>query len=80
MDKSVEKSVAIRHAIGASLRPITERFTYRVRSGIAAGAKDQGWFRFFSVPSAREVLPGLNFQGKTVYDVGSYEGIFSLRG
>lgn len=80
MDRSLKLSLALRHAFGAAVRPLTDRIIYTTRSGIAAGLKRKGGFGFLSRALTEEehFYQSLNLSGKTVYDVGSYEGIFSL--
>jgi hypothetical protein len=80
MDRSVSALVALRHALGAAIRPLTNLFTYTTRSGIAAGLRRKGGLGFLprSVSDEELFYQSLTLSGKTVYDVGSYEGIFSL--
>lgn len=81
MDKNVGLRLALQHAVAASLRPITEHLVYKTRSGIAAGLKRKGGLGFMPRQVSEEerffmrMTPGL--KGKTVYDIGSYEGVFS---
>jgi FkbM family methyltransferase len=81
MDKNVSLRLAVQHAVAASLRPITEHLVYKTRSGIAAGLKRKGGLGFMPRHVSDEeqffmrLAPSL--QGKTVYDIGSYEGVFS---
>ena len=81
MDKNVNLVVALQHALAARLRPITEHLVYTTRSGIAAGLKRKGGLGFIPRQVSREeeffveIAPLL--KGKTVYDIGSYEGVFS---
>jgi hypothetical protein len=80
MDRSVMKSVGWLHAFGAAVRPLVDQITYTTRSGIAAGLKRKGGLGFLPRSLSEEELfyQSLNLSGKTVYDVGSYEGIFFL--
>jgi FkbM family methyltransferase len=80
MDHGVKMSVALQHAFGAAVRPLTNRITYVTRSGIAAGLKRNGGLGFLprSTSDEERFYQSLDLCGKTVYDVGSYEGIFSL--
>jgi len=80
MESSVKMSVALQHAIGAVVRPLTNFITYTTRSGIAAGLKRRGGLGFLprSMGEEERFYQSLNLVGKTVYDIESYEGIFSL--
>ena len=56
--------------------------TYRARRGLAKGMKRRGGLGFVprlsEEPLEETFLQGLNLRGKVVYDIGGYEGIFSL--
>jgi hypothetical protein len=80
MDSSVKMSVALQHAIGPVVRPLTNFITYTTRSGTAAGLKRRGGLGFLprSMGDEERSYQSLNLVGKTVYDIGSYEDIFSL--
>ena len=81
MDKNVGFGLALQHALAASLRPITGRLVYRTRSGIAAGLKRKGGLGFMPRQISEEEQFFMNLapslKNKTVYDIGSYEGVFS---
>lgn len=68
--------------IAAGLRPITDRITYTTRSGMAAGLRRRGGLGFLPRPESEEekffVQLAPRLRGKTVYDIGCYEGIVSL--
>jgi FkbM family methyltransferase len=53
---------------------------YTMRSGPARGLKRRGGFGFVPWPASREelFLGGLDLRGKTVFDIGGYEGIYTL--
>lgn len=55
--------------------------TYVMHHGIAKGLKRRGGFGFLPKIKQKEehvFLKNLRFQGKTIYDIGSFYGIFSL--
>jgi len=64
------------------LRPLLASTTYTVRHGLAKGLKRKGGLGFFPFPSSlskeERCLVGLNLSGATVYDVGGYEGIYTI--
>ena len=80
MEKALPFKTALVHAIGGFLRPFTERISYVTRSGMASGLRRSGGLGFLSRPISDEekFYQSLDLAGKVVYDVGSYEGIFSL--
>lgn len=80
MDKYVDLPTAVMRAIGGLSRPLTRHLTYTTRSGIAAGLKRKGGLGFLprTVTEEERFYLDLDLQGKVVYDIGSYEGIFSL--
>ena len=63
-------------------RPVVRSglWTYRMRQGVAAGLKRRGGFGFWpkNLSAEEQFLVGLDWKGLTVYDVGGYEGVFSL--
>lgn len=67
-------------AVGGLSRPLTRHITYTTRSGIAAGLKRKGGLGFLprAIGDEERFYLGLNLTGKVVYDIGSYEGIFSM--
>jgi len=80
MDRFVNLSTAVMRAIGGLSRPVTRHITYTTRSGIASGLKRKGGLGFFprAVTDEERFYLGLDLTGKIVYDIGSYEGIFSM--
>ncbi|HEX4644329.1 MAG TPA: FkbM family methyltransferase [Verrucomicrobiae bacterium] len=64
------------------IRPVVRsgHWTYKIRQGVAAGLKRRGGFGFIPrSPSPEEkFLLDLDLKGQTVYDVGGYEGVFTL--
>lgn len=74
---------AKRWAVGlvrAGLGPWLDRWVYTVRGGIAQGLKRRGGRGFLKVPMTPEerFVSQLAFKGKTVYDIGAYQGVFTL--
>ena len=55
-------------------------WTYKIRHGLAAGLKRKGGFGFVprSLSPEEKFLLELEWKGQTVYDVGGYEGVFTL--
>lgn len=55
-------------------------WTYKIRQGLAAGLKRKGGFGFIprSLSPEEKLLARLEWAGRTVYDVGGYEGVFTL--
>jgi FkbM family methyltransferase len=80
MDRFIDLPTAVMRAIGGLSRPITRHITYKTRSGIAAGLKRKGGLGFLprAVSDEERFYLGLDLTGKVVYDIGSYEGIFSM--
>jgi FkbM family methyltransferase len=80
MDRFVDLPTAVMRAVGGLSRPLTRHIVYTTRSGIAAGLKRKGGLGFLprAVSDEERFYLGLNLTGKIVYDIGSYEGIFSL--
>jgi FkbM family methyltransferase len=65
----------------ARARPLLERRVYRMRRGLALGLRRRGGFGFIPQlrPTPEQVfLRNQRFEGLTVYDVGTFEGIHSL--
>jgi FkbM family methyltransferase len=62
------------------IRPLTNYFTYTTRSGMASGLKRKGGMGFMPrrLTEEERFYQSLDLRGKIVYDIGSYEGIFSL--
>ena len=80
MDYGIRRVLAFGRMLVSYIRPITGHFTYTTRSGIAAGLKRRGGIGFLprSLTEEERFYQTLDLRGKTVYDIGSYEGIFSL--
>jgi FkbM family methyltransferase len=80
MDRFIDLPTAVMRAVGGLSRPLTRHITYTNRSGIAAGLKRKGGLGFFprAVTDEERFYLGLKLNGKVVYDIGSYEGIFSM--
>jgi FkbM family methyltransferase len=72
----------LRRAVISTLRPLVANRTYTVRHGLATGLKRRGGLGFvprLAAPTAEErFLGSLDLDGRTVYDVGAYEGVFTL--
>lgn len=64
------------------LDPVASHLIYTVRNGFIRGYKRKGGFDFLPkrLPSSREqlFLHGLDLHNKTVFDVGGFEGLFTL--
>lgn len=65
------------------LDPFTSIITYTVRHGLAKGLKRQGGLGFLAPPSdalskEEAFLTGLDLTGGCVYDIGGYEGLYTL--
>jgi len=64
------------------LRPFVRSggWTYKVRQGVAAGMIRKGGLGFIPKPLSPEekFLLGLDWKGQTIYDIGGYEGVFTL--
>lgn len=56
--------------------------TYTIRHGLAAGMRRKGGLGFLPVAlretAEERFLSGLDFAGKTVYDIGGFEGVLTL--
>ena len=63
------------------LRPITDRFTYTARCGVSAGLKRRGGLGFLPRAQTSEEIfvQNMNVSDKVVYDIGAYEGLFTIR-
>ena len=72
----------LKRAVISRLQPLLAHRVYTVRHGLAKGLRRRGGLGFvpqFGLGSAEEqFLEGLSLGGLTVYDVGGYEGIFTL--
>jgi len=64
------------------LRPFfrSRDWTYKIRQGVAAGLIRKGGFGFIprALSPEEKFLLDLDWEGQTIYDVGGYEGIFTL--
>ena len=64
------------------LRPLLKNYSYTMQRGLAKGLKRKGGMSF--VPSwgkpskENEFLQQLDLTGKTVFDIGAFEGVFTL--
>ena len=75
-----DKCTALCYRLASYLRGVTQRGVYTIRSGVATGLKRRGGFGFIPRETTREeaFLAALDFRGKTVFDIGGYEGIYTL--
>lgn len=65
------------------LNPLSRHVTYTIKDGLAAGLRRKGGFGFVPRPAApltkdERHLQGLDLTGKVVYDIGGYQGIYTL--
>jgi FkbM family methyltransferase len=71
----------LRRAVISTITPFLANDVYTVRNGLARGLKRRGGLGFlprFSHSVEESFIQKLDFTGQTVYDVGGYEGIFTL--
>lgn len=70
----------LKKAIISFLRPLLKNYVYTVRHGMAKGLKRRGGFGFIPLPLTQEekFLMNLNLSEQTVYDIGGYEGVFTI--
>jgi len=72
----------LKRAVISRLQPLVADHVYTVRNGLAKGLRRRGGLGFvpqFGARSAEErFLEALSLGGLTVFDVGGYEGIFTL--
>jgi FkbM family methyltransferase len=72
----------LRRAVISRLQPLVANRVYTVRNGLARGLKRRGGLGFIpqmGVPPLEEqFLERLDFTGQTIFDIGGYEGIFTL--
>lgn len=72
----------LKRAVISTLQPFVAQRVYTVRHGLARGLRRRGGLGFvpqIAAPSAEErFLQTLSLDGETVYDVGGYEGVFTL--
>lgn len=68
--------------IASIFRLILKNYVYTINRGIARGLKKKGGFQF--IPSTAPPKPeerfllGLELKDKTIYDIGGYQGIFTI--
>jgi FkbM family methyltransferase len=66
--------------LAVTARPLFRRNVYTIRSGLAAGLRRRGGLGFLPralTPEERFLL-SLDLSGQVIYDVGAYEGLFTL--
>lgn len=72
----------LKRAVISTLQPIVADHVYTVRHGLAKGLRRRGGLGFVPQFGSRSVeesfLETLTLEGQTVFDVGGYEGIFTL--
>ncbi|GIV05871.1 MAG: hypothetical protein KatS3mg016_1446 [Fimbriimonadales bacterium] len=74
--------VFLKHALKQMLSPLSSRWVYTARSGLAKGMRIKGGFLFLPKPIPKEsavleaIAPSLT--GKVVYDIGANIGITTL--
>jgi len=68
-------------AVGCLTRPLTDRLVYTNRNGVARGMKRRGGLGWLKRPESTEerYVREMNVLGKVVYDVGAFEGLYTLR-
>lgn len=74
-------SPALVRLVNLVVRPITNRMTYVARCGVSAGLRRRGGLGFLQRPQSDEeqFVRSIDLRGKTVFDVGAFEGLFTLR-
>lgn len=72
----------VKRAVISMLQPLVANNVYTVRHGLAKGLKRRGGLGFVPYagrpPREEAFLEALDLRGRTVYDVGGYEGVFTL--
>ncbi|HUR33057.1 MAG TPA: FkbM family methyltransferase [Vicinamibacterales bacterium] len=72
----------LKRAVISRLQPLVAHRVYTVRHGLARGLQRRGGLGFVPQLGARteeeRFIEGLSLEGETVFDVGGYEGIFTL--
>ncbi len=72
----------LKRAVISTLQPLVAQRIYTVRHGLARGLRRRGGLGFVpqlaALSTEERFLQQLTFDGETVYDVGGYEGIFTL--
>jgi len=73
-------SASVVRLVNLFARPITNRMTYVARSGVSAGLRRRGGLGFLSRPQSDEeqFIRSIDLRGKTVFDIGAFEGLFTL--
>lgn len=63
------------------LRPAVSKLAYTSRSGLAKGMRRRGGLGFLpgrGLTADEQFLLGLNFRGLTVFDIGGWEGVYTM--
>jgi FkbM family methyltransferase len=72
----------LKRVVLSTLQPLVAQHVYTVRHGLARGLRRRGGLGFVpqigSMSAEERFLQTLSLDGDTVYDVGGYEGIFTL--
>ncbi|TRZ51193.1 MAG: FkbM family methyltransferase [Dehalococcoidia bacterium] len=72
----------LKETIVSALRYLLRNRVYTVRHGLARGLKMKGGLGFISqirrLTEEEKFLAGLDLSGQTVYDIGGYEGAFTI--
>lgn len=72
----------LKRAVISTLQPLVAHRVYTVRHGLARGLRRRGGLGFVpqlgGLSPEEAFLEGLSLEGDTVFDVGGYEGIFTL--
>ena len=72
----------LKRTVISMLQPLLANNVYTVRHGLAKGLKRRGGLGFVPYagkqPREEAFLETLDLQNKTVFDVGGYEGVFTL--
>jgi FkbM family methyltransferase len=72
----------LKRTVIAALQPLVADRVYTVRHGLAKGLKRRGGLGFVpqwgALPLEEQFLQTLELDGDTVYDVGGYQGVFTL--
>jgi FkbM family methyltransferase len=70
----------LKRTVILTVQPLVANRVYTVRQGLAKGLKRRGGLGFLPrrLPPEEVFLQTLDFEGRTVYDIGGYEGIFTL--
>jgi FkbM family methyltransferase len=72
----------VKRAVISMLQPLVANNVYTVRHGLAKGLKRRGGLGFVPYagkqPREEAFLEQLDLAGRTVFDIGGYEGVFTL--